>query len=1051
MDKNVWKILGILFLLLTLVLIVLVLLVPYLKTKQAYDDCLDKDIPKEENTDLWAKFPGRLNTSTEHTIFIYNYSKDLKNATLQEGLTLDEATEYDNFKFGENQIYFDAKSNYTLQNKARKTNGKISTLNLGMFETFETLSNPPLYQKGVNSISYLLNKAFQKPEIFIKHIFTYKFYNSYIKDEDKVLQTILKDIDEEKARKILSNEEKYAKYSFKTIRGFYEWVKLLGNSNEIKQANWLIKTFNLTIDEIDSIFGQDKYLYKEYLDYNNQLAQKYKCKSNICGNEIIYAQLISGKELADFTNSTLNTICSLYNEINKDFYPFSQSPELFLFLEEYKNRTNEKDVSIITAKSLETLLDPNSKYSLLSSQNSATFLSLVQSNNETKLSKLYDISLKQSKYLCEYFYEFLPKLFLYQEFQYQDKNLTINSLSKTYSSITEKALEKSYYKLYSTNNLYNFLLSKYVWRSLHYKLLNLSMEYDDEDICPLIFQHALDDGRKVLQICSDPVTSFKTPYELSKWFEPYYCIKGKKSDCNMRIISYLKSIVYITEDEINSIYDLDNLGQFIEENAKSLSDAFNCSGECSNDYLVKIQFWKSSVSKNLPIGFNQADSLSQIFPEEYPYPLELYYYAKNMKLAENITEDIVDALISLSPKNDKGLLNEDNYEAFNAKMKLEKDHTLYIEKGLNLPIYTFIDILRKQLLFDDKINTEYENADKLLQGSEEDKNYIQFLSEGEYYENFKPGIKKTTGFNFGINLVTGEKNNKIEYDRYCIDTEEGKNMRKITRINDFPLLNIKKPEYNYLTKDYSYIDSPILNFQSLTGEKTFIDGFQYDDEEDVIYYYDKISSRPYKFTYSEEIDYGDQTCRKYNLDKNDITDNMNEKDDLNISQAFISHKLNKPFVVSLREFENENSLDEIEEGNFICVEPYSKMVLNSVINFVYSIYTRKYGFINSNIENEKLYPIFTYNRNFKVDIDSFNEIFSEINSSKSFNKAFIITLVILIIIFAIAACICFIKYCLGRRGRINLEELPKDKQSKLLEQSTESENKINDSKRETTS
>ena len=39
-----------------------------------------------------------------------------------------------------------------------------------MFETFETLSNPPLYQKGVNSISYLLNKAFQKPEIFIKHI-----------------------------------------------------------------------------------------------------------------------------------------------------------------------------------------------------------------------------------------------------------------------------------------------------------------------------------------------------------------------------------------------------------------------------------------------------------------------------------------------------------------------------------------------------------------------------------------------------------------------------------------------------------------------------------------------------------------------------------------------------------------------------------------------------------------------------------------------------------------------------------------------------------------
>ena len=30
--------------------------------------------------------------------------------------------------------------------------------------------------------------------------------------------------------------------------------------------------------------------------------------------------------------------------------------------------------------------------------------------------------------------------------------------------------------------------------------------------------------------------------------------------------------------------------------------------------------------------------------------------------------------------------------------------------------------------------------------------YLDFLSSGEYYENYKPGIQKTTGFNFGTSL-----------------------------------------------------------------------------------------------------------------------------------------------------------------------------------------------------------------------------------------------------------------------------------------------------------
>ena len=1021
MDKNIWKYLGILFIVLTILLLFLVILLPILKEDQLEEDCKEKYIPKKENTNLWASFPGELNTTTNHTFGIFDYSANLNSSKVGKTINLEEKTKYDNFEFAENKIYFDAKSEFLLQDKVKnniKANERINSINLGMFETFETLSNPPLYQKGINSIQYLLNKAFQKPEIFIKHIFTYYFFNFHVKYEERVLQTILKYVNETKARNILSKEEKYAKYSFKSVSGFYQWVKILGNSKEIYEAEWLIKLFDLTDEEINSIFGEEQYLYKEYIKYNEQLAKNYSCKNSICGNELIYSALIFEETLGKVTNSSLDSIYSLYKEINEDFYPFSKSPELFLYFKDFKKKINENNIEYkdykISVKNLENLIGPTSQNSLLSANNSALFLSLVQTNNEEKISKIYQISLKQSKFLCDYFYEFLPQLFLYPEFEYEGKKLTLNPASKAFSTIAEKTIEKTYYKLLTTNNMYDFLLSKYVWLSLHYKLLNLSMEYDDEDICPLIMQHALDDGRKVLKICSDPVTAFKTPYELSKWFEPYYCVKGEKTDCDMRIINHLKSIVYITEDEIKGIYEQDNLGSLIEQNDKELKTAFNCKDKCTNEYLAKIQFWNSTVSKNLPTGFKTADSLNEVFPEVYPYPMELYYYAKKSGITYEIPENDINALISLSPKKDNPLLNEDNYETFNNKLAFEKNHTLYIEKGINFTNYEFIHILEKDLLFDTKINSEFENVEDLLQGrnTKEDKKNLEFLSNGEYYDNFKPGINKTTGFNFGINLVSGEKKNN-EYDRYCISTEEGKNMRKILSINEFPFLNIKKVEYNYLINNYSYVNSPIFNFESLTGDNSFIDGFEYDHEQDVIYYYDKISSRPYKFTYSEELEYGDQTCRKYNLDKNDIN-NINEKDDLNTNKAFVSQKLNKPFVVSVE--------DEKEKDNYICVEPNTNMVLNSTINFVYSIYTKNYGFLNSKIENKKLYPIFTYNRNYKVDIDSFNEVFSEINSYKSFRNIFITLGVIFIIIFAILACFCFYKYC-STKKRINLNDL----------------------------
>ena len=393
-----------------------------------------------------------------------------------------------------------------------------------------------------------------------------------------------------------------------------------------------------------------------------------------------------------------------------------------------------------------------------------------------------------------------------------------------------------------------------------------------------------------------------------------------------------------------------------------------------------------------------------------------------MGYTDKILEEDIDYLISLSPKEGENILSEENYEAFNNLLDFEKEYSLYIEgkKNDKESKYKIINLLNNGLLFNNSINTQYENVNNLLQGSSvEDEKYIHFLSNGEYYENYKPNLNKTTGFNFGINLETGEKT-YVEYDRYGIDANDNSDMRKIISINDLSTLNIKKLEYNYLSNDYSYIKSSIFNSESLTGEKRFIDGFQYNHEEDIIYYYDKISSRPFKFTFSEEVDYEDLKCRKYLLNEKDLVNNINEKEDLDSNKAYILQKLNRPIFISIGKDGLDTTIEEdISTENYIYVEVYSNMVVESKINLLYSLYTKDYGYIYPSIENDKVYPIFTYNKNYKVEIDSFNKVFSYINSYKNFRKYMIIFGVILIVIFAILAGFCFYKLFFSKNQNVD--------------------------------
>ena len=118
--------------------------------------------------------------------------------------------------------------------------------------------------------------------------------------------------------------------------------------------------------------------------------------------------------------------------------------------------------------------------------------------------------------------------------------------------------------------------------------------------------------------------------------------------------------------------------------------------------------------------------------------------------------------------------------------------------------------------------------------------------------------------------------------------------------------------------------------------------------------------------------------------------------------------MNKPFIVTIGKG-NLNINENIEEDNYICVDPFTNEVIQSKLNLIYSIYSKDYGYINSNIENKKAYPIIIYQKLFEVDKDSYNDYFPDIKVYNNFRLIFLIIGISLIIIFAIVTLIIFIK------------------------------------------
>ena len=1007
MDKKYWLIFGICAGVLTIVMIILVFALPPSKKESAISETKDSSIPKEGNTNLWATFPGDLKTTTFHNFGILEYADDMKSASIKSQIKLEEQTKYENFDFtNPDQIKFDAKSTFAKANdKTEIKNEKFKALSLGLFETLETLSNPKDYQQGINSIFYLIKKAFQSPDIFIRHLFSHRLSTTLKPDDIKI--NILKNIDTDRQDKIINGESEYC---LKNALGFDHWIKLIGNDELISQANWLKDLFRLTDEEIKFIYSKEEYFNVNWIKFNGDLSKEFCEGKDFCGNEIIYKQLIDGNVVKKVLGENKNTLFDLYSEINKDYYPFESSPELFKFFEEYKKKHSEakdyKDYTL-TPEQLELLIDETSKKSLISSNYSIFFLTRLISNDAKSIATEYGIDEKLPQFIKEYIYDYLPKLFIYREFEEGQDKFEIKPLVKIHSKLAFDAIKKTYYPVskLKLGNIFDKLFSKFVFEELQNSAMIKDMDYDEEDFCYLIVQQALDDGRKALKICHDPITAFKNINDVSKWYDPYPCIMENKTECNMTVINHLKEIVYITEEEIKKLYETYSFGKVLDKYYKTIGKS--CKDKCHDDkYVMTLQFWKSTLTKDLPEG-KACDYLCEIIPDEVSQPFELPYFFKQKKITEEIPQESVELFMSLNPSTDNDILSEDNYETFNKLYDFEKKFAKHLD-GKGSDNFRLFELLNGIFVFD-SLRTEYESIENYLQGNnKEDKNYIDYLSKGEYYYNYNPGINKTTGFNFGINLDTGDKTS-VNYDSYTIDT---KTLRKIIDINDLQFMNIKKIEYDYITKNNIYVAELTKNAEDLKGEKSYIDGFEYNHEYGTIYYLDKISSGLYKFTFTEEVDYQDDiTCRKYILDMSGLKDNYD----------IISQKLNKPLTILAKKADvNFDIKDDIKEDNYICVEPNSNMVLESKINFIYSINTKNYNHLFYLLPKDTNYPMFIYNREYSVEINSFNDVFPSLKNYYSFKKTLLIVGIIIAVILCICSCFCIYKYWKNRRGRISL-------------------------------
>ena len=993
----------------------------------------DKTIPDKDNINLWGKFPGDLKTELNHNFNFFDYSNSKNSIPLiNSSIILNETIDYNIINTDEkiDHINIYSKKNYTIKEDSKIN--KIDSISMGIFELLETLSNTPEYQKGINSMKYLFEKIIGNEETFNKKLYAFSSKESL--DEKTLKEEVLNKIKSEEVQdKLITNE----KYGFKQLSGYYKWVVLINNSSLYNNVLWIKDEFHLSDEEIESILGKGNYLNQEYEKFKKNLIETFKCKTTGCGNLLIYYQLINRNVSQHFKIDNINKLNNLVD-------PFLENDINYEMDEYFKNIFKDKKYEDYSLNEtiLETILrGPNSLYN---PSNIIFLINNYKTNNFEEINKKYSITNLQTELIIKYFFDYLPSTF--SKIKMKNETIEINSNARTFSNFIQIIVDNSFGKLIKHSTLLSILRSQIIYAKIK------KDQNETENLCEELFQKTLDDGKRVLKICSNKRFNLSSIEVVNEWVKPYKCaLTGKYEDCNMTIYDEINKVVYFSHEDLKKFYSNDTFGYYIQYTNDIIKEHYKCKDECTDYYLAKLQYTTCGVTNNPPdiIKDKKSDSIKD-WDSNFDVEVELKFYQKNC--SDDCNEISNGAIMSLY-NTTKYILNSENNDAYNNRILIEGIFSLYSKKVYESDLGKKLNISNSQKFIDSfrgMINTQilkgnfyqkYSPKNIIFGNNDEDKLYIQILSNGDFSDNFKPNKEKTTGFNF----YDIKQNEKIDFDNIQIETKKNDDkqiLRRIVKINNSTFFNIKKEEYNPLTDKTIQIDAPLYNSFDISKENDiwFSDGFQYDSNLDKIYYYDELSSRILQFDFDKKKEYNSITCKKYILNTKNISLNLNEKveADFNLSESLgiISQRFNKPFVIS--SIDNEKIKDKIKiddinnKESYFCVDISTNMVLESNLNLIYSIYTKEFGNIVSMIQNYEFYPFILYNRNYSVNIDSYNKIFAETNSFKNWR--------LFVIIFSLVCALIFICLSVYNGYKLKVEyNVPAVSNEKIIPETNEGE------------
>ena len=212
-----------------------------------------------------------------------------------------------------------------------------------------------------------------------------------------------------------------------------------------------------------------------------------------------------------------------------------------------------------------------------------------------------------------------------------------------------------------------------------------------DEFCYVVVQQALDDGRKALKICNDPITTFKSKEDISRWYAPYPCLMKNETKCDMTFVNHLKEIVYITDEEIKKLYEAYSFGKAMDDKYEYLK--VSCGDKCHDDnYLMEIQFMECGWTKKLPDEYKK-DYLKDLVPDLISEIFELPYFFEKKHITEKVTQESVKNFMKIVPSTKNSILNEENYLAFNNIYEFEKEFAKFLKgKGTdNYRLYALLN------------------------------------------------------------------------------------------------------------------------------------------------------------------------------------------------------------------------------------------------------------------------------------------------------------------------------------------------------------------------